>query len=325
MKQELFEQRHAASWAEFGAWLQHARHPRKGDEPPFPAAELPARYRSLCQQLALARDRDYSYSLVNHLHTLVQAGHDVLYRARGDFSRRAWRYARGGFAADVRANAWWVLAAALLLFGPALAVMIAVRQQPDFAYLVMAPEQITQFESMYSDDTRALGRVARDAATDFSMFGFYIFNNVSIAFRCFAGGITAGAMSAFALIFNGVHFGVVEARLQLAGLGHNFYSFVIGHSGFELGAIVLSGAAGLRLGMSLLIPGPRSRRLALQETGRDLVGMICGLAVMLTIAAMIEAFWSPLKLPALIKFGVGGVLCAAPILYFLLAGRGDGS
>lgn len=329
MKQELFEQLHSPEWKLFEAWLATAsnRKRRKKEAPPpspsFPAAELPQRYRMLCQHLALARDRDYSLALVTYLHRLVQAGHDKLYGVPSGFAMRALRYAAGGFAADVRANRWWVLAAALLMFGPALISMVAIRYQPDLAYLVIPPEQVAHYETMYNHTGDTI--LARDASTDMAMFGFYIFNNVSISFRCFAGGITAGLMSAFALIFNGLLFGVVESRLALAGLGHNFYSFVIGHAGFELGAITLSGAAGLRLGMALVVPGRRTRREALRETASSLIGMVCGLAVMLVIAALIEAFWSPLRLDYTLKLSVGSVLCLIPIVYFIFAGRDHGA
>lgn len=327
MKQEHFETLHAASWQAFEQYLASDTRQRKTrkPEPPFAAAEFPQRYRAICQQLALARDRDYSLSLVNHLHRLVQSGHDVLYRAQAGFGARALRYATSGFAQDVRRNKGWILAAAFLMFGPAIAMMLAVRAQPDLAYLLIAPSEVAKYESMYANDAATLGRVARDASTDVAMFGFYIFNNVSIAFRCFAGGITFGVLSIFALIFNGLFFGIVEARLSLAGLGQNFYSFVIGHSGFELGAIVLSGGAGLRLGMALVAPGLRTRSRALYECARDLVGMVCGLAVMLCIAALIEAFWSPLRLEPVIKYGVGTLLTVLPLMYFVFAGRRHGS
>ncbi|GAB2905066.1 stage II sporulation protein M [Uliginosibacterium flavum] len=325
MKQEFFERQHAADWEAFEQWFAHARLRRTKQnalkQPPFPAHELPQRYRQLCQHLALARDRDYSLSLVEQLHQLVQQGHDTLYGAQGNFGQRAWRYASGGFAVDVRAMRWWVLAAALLLFGPHLAMMLAVHLQPDLAYLIMSPLEVARMEQMYSTDTETLGRVAREASTDFQMFGFYIFNNVSIAFRCFAGGITAGLLTIFALVSNGLSFGVVEMRLIQAGLGENFHSFVIGHAGFELGAIILSGAAGLRLGFAVIAPGQRTRGAALRETARALIGMICGLAVMLVIAALIEGFWSPLKLGLPIKLSVGSVLSLLPLAYFVFAGR----
>ena len=42
--------------------------------------EVPARYRRLCQQLALARRRGYSTPLLERLQGLMQRGHAVLYR-----------------------------------------------------------------------------------------------------------------------------------------------------------------------------------------------------------------------------------------------------
>ncbi|MDO6388338.1 MULTISPECIES: stage II sporulation protein M [Uliginosibacterium] len=328
MKQDTFELHHRQDWAAFETWLTYAALPlrqRNAQQPPFPAHELPQRYRHLCQQLALARDRDYSLSLVERLHALVQQGHDLLYGAQGNLGQRVWRYAAGGFARDVRRERWWVLAAALLLFGPQLTMMLAVHLKPDLAYLILDPQQLSQIEHMYSHEVKNLGQVAREASTDFQMFGFYIFNNVSIAFRCFAGGISAGLLTIFALVHNGLFFGVIEMRLIQAGLAENFHSFVIGHSGFEMGAIVLSGAAGLRLGFAVLAPGQRTRSAALAHTARSLIGMVCGLAVMLVIAALIEAFWSPLRLAFPIKLGVGSLLILTPLLYFLFAGRRDGS
>lgn len=327
MKQEHFEHAHATDWDAFAQWLvwHRTRQGRNRLPPPFPANELPLRYRRLCQQLALARDRDYGMALVERLHRLALDGHDALYGAQGDFGLRVLRYASGGFAADVRAQARWVLAAALLMFGPMLAAMLAVRAWPEFAYHILSPAQIGEMESMYGPQTHELGRVARDAATDFSMFGFYIFNNVSIAFRCFAGGLTAGLLSVWALVFNGLVMGAVEARLALAGYGTNFYSFVVGHSSFELGAIVLSGASGLRLGAALVAPSRRSRAAALRETARGQIGIVCGFALMLVAAALVEAFWSPLRLPLPLKLGVGGAFLCMTLAYFMLAGRDDGA
>lgn len=323
MKQEQFESHNAASWQAFEHWLKwHANRNKKSPEPPFPQHEFPERYRTLCLHLALARDRGYTLALVEYLHRLAQHGHDVLYGARSGFFQRVLRYAAGGFAADVRANGRWVLASTLLFFGPFFAAMLAVHLWPDFAYLVLSPEQVANFESMYADDARTLGRVARTASNDFQMFGFYIYNNVSIAFRCFAGGLTAGLLTVFYVVFNGLMTGVVAGRIGEAGLAANFYSFVAGHSSFELGAIVLSGAAGLRLGAAILAPGRMTRGAALRHVGRELVGMVCGLAVMLFAAALVEAFWSPLKLGLPIKLGVGGLLLALTLAYFTFAGRG---
>lgn len=327
MKQEQFERLNEAGWQAFEQWLNWYRSRRKKNSfaAPFAEHELPERYRLICLQLALARDRGYTLALVEHLHRLAQLGHDIVYGAQRGFGQQLLRYAAGGFAADVRTNAKWVVAAALLFFGPMLAAMLAVHVWPDFAYLMLSPEQVANFESMYSNESHPLGRVARDASSDFQMFGFYVFNNVSIAFRCFAGGLTAGVLTVFYLIYNGLSIGIVAARLGEAGLAENFYSFVVGHSTFELGAIVLSGAAGLKLGAAIVAPGRRTRGAALRHAGRSIIGMVCGLAAMLLAAALLEAFWSPLKLGLPIKLSVGAVLCALVLAYFTIAGRRDGT
>ena len=49
-----------------------------------------------------------------------------------------------------------------------------------------------------------------------------------------------------------------------------FYSFVVTHAAFELTAIVLSGAAGLRLGHALLAPGRRPGCRAGRRRARDI-------------------------------------------------------
>ena len=60
----------------------------------------------------------------------------------------------------------------------------------------------------------------------------------------------------FFLAYNGAFSGALAGYLTERGLSSTFYSFIATHSAFELTAIVLSGAAGLRIGHALLAPGP---------------------------------------------------------------------
>ena len=53
---------------------------------------MPARYRRLCQQLALARSRGYSPQVVERLQALTQRGHAVFYRAAPPQWRRALQF-----------------------------------------------------------------------------------------------------------------------------------------------------------------------------------------------------------------------------------------
>ena len=111
---------------------------------------------------------------------------------------------------------------------------------------------------MYSDAAESIGST-RGPDEDWMMFGIYIRNNISIAFQCFAAGIFVGVGSMFFLVYNGVLIGAIAGFLTERGLGETFYSFVVTHGAFELTAIFLSGATGLRLGHALVAPGRNTR------------------------------------------------------------------
>jgi uncharacterized membrane protein SpoIIM required for sporulation len=155
------------------------------------------------------------------------------------------------------------------------------------------------------------------------MFGFYIWNNVRIGFQTFAGGLLFGVGSVWFLGANGVIIGAVAGYLTEVGYAETFWSFVSGHSSPELLAIVISGAAGLRLGMALVAPGGLSRKAALVAAAKPAVRLMYGAAIMFMFAALVEAFWSPLtEFPFQVKIGVGLAGWALALAYFLFAGRG---
>jgi uncharacterized membrane protein SpoIIM required for sporulation len=100
------------------------------------------------------------------------------------------------------------------------------------------------------------------------------------------------------------------------------YSFVVTHAAFELTAIVLAGAAGIRLGHALIVPGRQTRVQSLVNAARATMPIIYGVTVMLLIAAAVEAFWSSSRLlPLPVKYSVAALCWAVVIAYFALQGR----
>ena len=96
---------------------------------------------------------------------------------------------------------------------------------------------------------------------------------------------------------------------------------MISHGSFELTAIAVAGGAGLMLGNALIHPGQRTRMESLKVRGLEAVQIAAGAAVMLLIAAFIEAFWSPLAVPAMLKYVVGSSLWLLVFCYLAFAGR----
>ncbi|MCA9070707.1 MAG: stage II sporulation protein M, partial [Planctomycetaceae bacterium] len=130
-----------------------------------------------------------------------------------------------------------------------------------------------------------------------------------------------GVVTIYVLVSYGIIIGTITGYLISQGHGETFLSFVISHGAFELTAIAIAGGAGLMLGNAVLHPGQRTRLENLQVQGREAVQIAGGAVVMLMIAALIEAFWSPAAIPVYVKFTVGGVLWLLVALYLSVVGR----
>lgn len=313
MSQDRFVDHHRDRWIEFHRMLTRIE---DGDVTQ-PVDEFPERYREICRHLAVARARGYTPGVRDRLEELVERGHTVLYqRHHRGAARRIWQYVAGGFARDVRRN-WKFLAVSLVVLVLPLAAMFGwVVARPELATEIMGAAQLEQFDAMYGTDD-----IERDAADDLTMFAFYINNNVGIALRTFGAGIAFGVGSLGILLFNGLYLGTIAGYIVVAGMGEQFWPFVIGHGSFELTAIVLAGMAGLKIGAAPIWPGRRGRLEALQSAARDSVGLICGFTVMLIVAAFIEAFWSPRDVEPMVRYIVGGGLWLLVLGYFTGAGR----
>jgi uncharacterized membrane protein SpoIIM required for sporulation len=319
-----FEALYQADWAELETLLDRVLGrpgKRSATHDDVSGARVATLYRRACGQLALARARSYPAYLVDRLDRLTVDGHQAIYSQR-EFGIARLKHALAvGFPRAVRAQARYVSVSAVLFMLPTLVVGLLVYWRPELILSVVSPDTAASFEQMYSPGAESIGRL-RDAATDWAMFGFYIGHNIGVAFQCFAGGLFAGVGSVFFLVYNGAFGGAIAGYLTERGLGRIFYSFVATHSAFELTAIVLSGAAGLRVGHALLAPGRLTRRQALVEATRSSAGILYGVVAMLVVAAGIEAFWSSAQwLAPSVKYAVAALCWAAVLLYLALQGR----
>ena len=322
-----FEAANAPLWHELEATLDRAEG-KKADKKkdnakpaPLDGARLAELYRRSCEHLALAQARAYPIHLTQRLESITQRAHRLIYRRHDYGLERLKQLVLVDFPQSVRAHRWYLLVATLLFAVPMFAVGWATYLDPGFILHLADAEHAQEYDKMYDESSRALGR-ARDASTDWQMFGFYVMHNIGIGFQCFASGLFAGIGSVFFLAFNGVQIGGVAGYLTARGHSENFYSFVVTHGAFELTAIVLSGAAGLRLGYALLAPGRRTRLEALKHAARDAIVVVYGVIGMLVVAAAVEAFWSSARwVPPEVKYGVGAACWALVIAYLGWQGR----
>jgi uncharacterized membrane protein SpoIIM required for sporulation len=319
-----FEQMYQDDWTELELSLDRVLGRNVSESPrgsTVSGARVAALYRRTCEHLALARARSYPAYIVDRLDRVTADAHQVIYHRREFGLARIKEMMAVDFPSAVREQVSYVTVAAATFLLPAIAIGLLVHRQPELILSVVSSEQASSFEEMYSRSAESIGRT-RAATTDWMMFGFYIRNNVGVAFQCFAGGLFAGLGSLFFLAYNGAFAGALAGYLTARGLSPVFFSFVVTHSAFELTAIVLSGAAGLKIGHALLAPGRQTRRQSLVQATRDSAVILYGVTAMLMIAAAIEAFWSSATwLPAAAKYGVASACWIAVLAYFVFQGR----
>ncbi|HEY6922008.1 MAG TPA: stage II sporulation protein M [Steroidobacteraceae bacterium] len=320
-----FEQRYQAEWDELQSLLARLHKPppwwNKAPEHPLDGERVATLYRRACEHLALARARSYPAYLTERLEQLTADAHQLIYQQVELGLSRLKRIIASDFPRSVRAHAAYVWIALAVFATPTLVLGCLIYFHPDLILTVVRGDEVADYERMYSSAAESIGRT-RDAGGDWTMFGFYIRNNITIAFQCFAAGLFAGLGSLFYLAWNGAFSGAVGGYLTARGLGSTFYSFIVTHSAFELTAIVLAGAAGLRLGHSLLMPGRRTRGQALVVATKESAAIIYGVFVFLVVAAAIEGFWSSATwIPPGMKYGVAALCWTGVISYLTLQGR----
>ncbi|HTU68626.1 MAG TPA: stage II sporulation protein M [Steroidobacteraceae bacterium] len=319
-----FEQSYQAEWDELAAQLRlilEGRKNQSGSFEPIRGERVAALYRRACEHLALARARAYPRYLIDKLDRITAEAHQVIYHQRDFGAQRLLHAILYDFPRAVRAHAGYVWLSAVLLYVPMFLIGWLVYERPDLILSVVDSDTVANMEMSYSDAAEALGST-RGPHENWYMFGFYILNNIGISFQCFAGGLVAGIGSIVALLINGAAIGAVAGYLTERGYSTNFYSFVVTHGAFELTAIVLSGATGLRIGHALIAPGRNTRLQSLVTACRECMPIIYGFVIMLVIAAAIEAFWSSARwLPLPLKYTVAALCWLAVMLYLTLQGR----
>lgn len=280
-------------------------------------SELSALYRAACGDTARVRATGADEGTVAYLDAMLARAHNRLYSAPPPRRRAFLELILRDFPRTLREQRKFFYWSSFAFYVPFFFGLIAAAVLPTFGPAVMGPHQIEMFRRMYSESPET----ARSFGEGSMSVSYYVQHNTSISFQVFANGIFAGLGSAFMLVYQGLVLGTVFGFLIGDSKGHNILTFTCGHSAWELTAIVVAGAAGLRMGWALVATNGATRFGSLRAAGPEIARLIGGAALMLSVAAFIEGLWSPSPIPAPAKwaFAVGQVIIVTA--YLTLAGR----
>ncbi len=282
--------------------------------------ELTRLYPGVAVDAARARMLKVDPATQRRINQLAIAAHGLLYRRpRVRVWPVVWGFLARGYPRLFR-RMWPYLAVSFCLFLAAgIGAYASVQMRPSTAYLLV-PGQIDM------PDGRP-GLSAEDVSERFRhmphppMAAGIMANNVSVAFRAFAYGITAGVGTCLLVFANAVMLGALASHFANHGLSYPFWSFITPHGALEIMAILIAAAAGLRLGLSLVIPGGLTRGASLRTGAREAVLLVLGTVPMFVIAGTIEGFVTPSYLSGALKIALGLTVAGAVLAFLLTAGR----
>lgn len=298
MDLDAFVAAHQGAWWRLQQLTEHARSITRVS--PDELDELVHLYQHVGAHLALARVQYAAdTSLVNRLTLLVGDAHGVLYGQRDPEVRRGLlHFVTVTYPAAIYALRRFILVATLLTFVPWAAMQVWLSISPE-AFDVVAPDAATDqyinqdFEDYYSNQP------SQDFATQVFL------NNIRVGFLAFAAGILLCIITAALLAWNGANGGVAGGLFTHVGQADKFWGLILPHGMLELSAVVVAGAAGLRIGWSLISPGDRPRMYALTEEARRTGSVLVGLVAAFLLAAVVEGFVTGKPWPTSVRIGIG--------------------
>jgi uncharacterized membrane protein SpoIIM required for sporulation len=317
-----FRREREGSWRELEALLNRAEGTAASNLTDEEMLAIPALYRSALSSLSVARATSLDQALVDYLEALCARAYFFVYGSRTSFKERLQRFFALDWPLAVK-NIWReTVVSAVIMFAAALASYMLVMADPDwysaFVGAEMAGGRTPSASTEYLRSTLYDQPDATEALTVFATFLFT--HNAQIAIFAFALGFAFCLPSALLLAYNGFAIGAMFAVFAARGLGFEFAGWILIHGVTELFAVILAGAAGLRIGWSIAFPGDQSRTAAAERTGREGAVVILGVILMLFIAGIIEGIGRQVITSDIIRYTIAA---ATAVIWFNYFYRGD--
>ncbi|MEM9733561.1 MAG: stage II sporulation protein M [Pseudomonadota bacterium] len=287
---------------------------------------LSSLYRRGANALALARTISLDAGLLTYLENLTTRAWIVVHSNREPLRAVLAGFFQRTAPAAIRRCTKHIALAALFFFLGAIIGYALVISEPNWFYTFVNgglagnrnPDASAETlrSTLFSDRETFLERL--------STFASYLFtHNTRVAFLALALGILMGAPTALLLLYNGLILGAFFAIFAAKDLAWELFGWLSIHGVTEIAAIIIAGAAGLRMGQAMLFPGLDSRAHALREAGKD-VGRLAIIAMlMLLAAALLEGFARQLIQETTVRLAIGWSIGGLWLLWFL-KGLGQG-
>ncbi len=317
-----FRQTHEADWDRLDSIVTMIEQRGVKAVPDDALLILPLLYRAALSSLSVARETSLDRSLVLYLEQLCTRAYFQIYGVpTSPWKQLAHFFARGW---PLAVQELWkeTLVAFLLTVAGAVVAYLLIAHDPSWYYAMIPPEMAG------GRDPTASAAVLRETLYNpptteeqsvLALFASFLFtHNAQIAIFSFALGFMFCVPTAGLVVYNGLMLGAMIEVFASKGLAYGFVGWLMIHGTTELFAIMISAAAGFRIGLAIAFPGRRSRADAAVAAGRSAAVAMGGTVVMLAIAGLLEGIGRQIITSDELRYAIGGSMLVGWLVYFYL-------
>lgn len=286
---------------------------------------LPLLYRATLSSLSVARETSLDRALVTYLEQLCTRAYFQLYGVPTSLIGQTARFLAYGWPLAVQALWKEILFCAALLAVGVLAGFVLVRGDPTWYYSIIPEGMAGGRDPSASTETLRATIYGDEKNSMLVTFAAFLFtHNSQVAIFAFALGFAFAVPTLLLILYNGVSMGAMLALFFQKGLGIGFTGWLMIHGTTELFAVVIAGAAGVRIGTAVAFPGPLARTEAAVRAGRSTAVAMVGVVCMLMIAGLLEGIGRQTVQSDSLRYGIGAAALLGWLAYFFLPRRREG-
>lgn len=317
LKSQRFRRDREADWRRLEAIVDKAEKRSATALSDTEIRALPVLYRSTLSSLSVARATSLDQGLIGYLESLSARAYFFVYGARSTPQEQLSTFFRRDWPEAVRGMWRETLIALLLTTLGAVVAWYLVGVDSDWFFAFVDQGLVQDRDPTASYDTLRATLYHDEGADGLSLFATSLFtHNSAVAITAFALGFAFGAPTILLLLMNGAMLGAMLHVFYSKGLGFEFTGWLLIHGVTELFAIILAGAAGLRIGWAVAFPGRDSRLEALSGAGRQTGAAMAGVVLMLLLAGLLEGFGRQLIVNDAARYAIAAGTALLWGLYF---------
>jgi uncharacterized membrane protein SpoIIM required for sporulation len=287
--------------------------------------KLPVLHRFAISSLSVARAISLDRALLEYLDNLAVRSYLAVYTPPMTAGVAVWQFITQRLPGAVRTLRWHALVMMVVLVLGCAAGYVLVDRSEGLWYDRLIPAALAEGRGPLST-RQELQQVLSTGLPDTphvlaAIADVFFVHNTGLGLLIFGLGALAGIPCLLLGFYQGLILGAMLALHAHRGLALPFLGWVSVHGVTEFGALVLFGAAGLRLGELLVFPGAHSRVENYALHGPTAGTVALGAAVMMLVAACLEGYVRQAVLLTEARMAIAALTFMIWVGYFVTTGR----